>query len=231
MVMEEEKKRTKSSSWLHSLLSTNFFGSCSKHHGIKKKIEVNIYCVDCRSPMCSLCVSSISCQHQYHRLLQIRRYIYQNVIRLRDMQKLIDCAKVQSYTVNGAKVVLLNPRIQSRPTKFVITGATFCKFCRRTVAEHSGYCSIFCKVSKEAARPSDPDAFVVSDGGSASSVVEELETSHEGRAYSLLSLQPSNSRWMEGALPHSRWIEGDVPHSGKPKVVRRKGIPRRSPIS
>ncbi|KAK8953785.1 hypothetical protein KSP39_PZI002063 [Platanthera zijinensis] len=55
--------------------------------------------------MCLLCVSSVSCQHQYHCHLQIRCYIYQNVIWLHDMQKLIDCAKVQSYTVNGVKAV------------------------------------------------------------------------------------------------------------------------------
>lgn len=94
-MLEDTNGKKMIPSWLELLLATKFFGACAEHQGIKKKIERNIYCVDCNESMCSFCFSSPSCSHRHHRMLQIRRYIYQNVIRIRDMQKLIDCSEVQ----------------------------------------------------------------------------------------------------------------------------------------
>ncbi|ONK65816.1 uncharacterized protein A4U43_C06F1270 [Asparagus officinalis] len=50
-------------------------------------------------------------------LLQVRRYVYNDVVRLDDLQKLIDCSYVQSYTINSAKVVFLKQRPNTRPFK------------------------------------------------------------------------------------------------------------------
>ncbi|PKU70788.1 hypothetical protein MA16_Dca012541 [Dendrobium catenatum] len=217
-MLEEKnsKKKTKIPSWLELLLATKFFGACAEHQGIKKKIERNIYCVDCNESMCSFCVSSPSCSHRYHRLLQIRRYIYQNVIRIRDMQKLIDCSEVQPYIVNGAKVVLLNPKMQSKSSKPAVAGTSFCKSCQRTVAEHNGYCSIACKVFRKVAQSPELEADILSDGS----------CSLVAPTFSIDSLQPSDLILED----HSRWIEGPTP-SRKPRIVRRKGTPKRSPIS
>ncbi|KAI0494910.1 hypothetical protein KFK09_025056 [Dendrobium nobile] len=228
-MLEEKnsKKKTKIPSWLELLLATKFFGACAEHQGIKKKIERNIYCVDCNESMCSFCVSSPSCSHRYHRLLQIRRYIYQNVIRIRDMQKLIDCSEVQPYIVNGAKVVLLNPKMQSKPSKPAVAGTSFCKSCQRTVAEHNGYCSIACKVFRKVAQSPELEADFLSDGSCSPAKLEDLKLSPEvAPTFSIDSLQPSDLILED----HSRWIEGPTP-SRKPRIVRRKGTPKRSPIS
>ncbi|XP_020582896.1 uncharacterized protein LOC110026344 [Phalaenopsis equestris] len=227
-MMEEKngkKKKKKKPSWLELLLETKFFGACAEHQGIKKKSEINIYCVDCNESMCSFCVSSPSSSHRYHCLLQIRRYIYQNVIRIRDMQKFTDCSGVQPYIVNGAKVVLLNPKMQSKPSKSAVAATSFCKSCRRTVAEHNGYCSIACKVFEEMAR--SPEL----DGGCSPAKLEGLELSpeeeeeEEERAFSIGSLEPSD--W--GVEDLSPCIELPTPNP-KLRAVRRKGTPRRSPI-
>ncbi|KAA8520492.1 hypothetical protein F0562_014748 [Nyssa sinensis] len=96
--------------WLEVLLREKFFNACIIHEEAKKN-EKNVYCLDCCQSICPHCLSP----HRSHRLLQIRRYVYHDVIRLGDAEKLMDCAFVQSYTTNSAKVVFLNQRPQTRP--------------------------------------------------------------------------------------------------------------------
>ena len=48
---------------------------------------------------------------------QIRRYVYCDVVRSQDVQRYLDPAGVQTYIINQAKVVFLNHRPQSKPTK------------------------------------------------------------------------------------------------------------------
>ncbi|KAK1559372.1 hypothetical protein Q3G72_013732 [Acer saccharum] len=57
----------------------------------EKKNEKNIYCLDCCISICPHCLSI----HNSHRLLQIRRYVYHDVIRLDDAANLVDCSYIQ----------------------------------------------------------------------------------------------------------------------------------------
>ncbi|PWA68552.1 PLATZ transcription factor family protein [Artemisia annua] len=133
--MGEEKMVPK---WLSSLLSEKFYENCVVHHDVFKN-EKNIFCVDCCVGFCTHCVGP----HGTHRLLQIRRYVYHDVIRVKDAEKLMDCANIQSNFTNGAYVVFLNPRPQTRckPLK------NCCIWCQRGVQESNLYCSIFCKIN------------------------------------------------------------------------------------
>ncbi|KAL6569365.1 hypothetical protein OROMI_013879 [Orobanche minor] len=124
--------------WLSSLLSERFFNACIIHEDLKKN-EKNVFCLDCCEGICPHCLTN----HPYHRLLQIRRYVYHDVIRLVDADKLFDCVQVQSYTNNGAKVVFLNPRVQTRPPR---ASGSFCITCDRNLQEPALYCSISCKL-------------------------------------------------------------------------------------
>ncbi|MBA0821952.1 hypothetical protein Goarm_018775 [Gossypium armourianum] len=76
--------------WLQVLLTEKFFNACVIHEEAKKN-EKNVYCLDCCISICPHCLSP----HSSHRLLQIRRYVYHDVIRLDDATKLMDCASVQ----------------------------------------------------------------------------------------------------------------------------------------
>ena len=49
--------------------------------------------------------------------VQIRRYVYCDVVRTQDVQRYLDPAGVQTYIINQAKVVFLNHRPQSKPAK------------------------------------------------------------------------------------------------------------------
>lgn len=76
--------------WLEALDAQKFFVGCCLHENAKKN-EKNICCLDCCTSICPHCVSS----HRRHRLLQVRRYVYHDVVRLEDLEKLIDCSSVQ----------------------------------------------------------------------------------------------------------------------------------------
>ncbi|XP_039014937.1 uncharacterized protein LOC120145109 [Hibiscus syriacus] len=113
--------------WLSTLLRTEFFGPCSEHRGLRKN-EKNVFCIDCSLGFCRHCEA-----HSQHLSLQICKYVYQDVARLQEMQKHIDCSKIQTYKINGAKAVHLNPRPQTKdakPSTKSKTGAA-CEACGR----------------------------------------------------------------------------------------------------
>ncbi|XP_076913832.1 protein RGF1 INDUCIBLE TRANSCRIPTION FACTOR 1-like [Bidens hawaiensis] len=125
--------------WLETLLSEKFYEPCGIHHDVKKN-EKNIFCLDCCVALCPHCLTP----HGSHSLLQIRRYVYHDVIRVGDAEKLMDCSYVQSYITNSAKVVFLNQREQTRACR---NTSNTCISCRRGLQDPYLFCSIFCKIN------------------------------------------------------------------------------------
>ncbi|KAJ8560793.1 hypothetical protein K7X08_022653 [Anisodus acutangulus] len=124
--------------WLEALFREKFFAPCSIHVSAKKN-EKNICCLDCCISICSHCVVA----HRFHRLIQIRRYVYHDVVRLEDLEKLIDCSNIQAYTINSAKVIFIKKRPQNRQFK---GSGNYCTSCDRSLQEPFIHCSIGCKV-------------------------------------------------------------------------------------
>ncbi|XVF88256.1 hypothetical protein PTKIN_Ptkin19aG0035100 [Pterospermum kingtungense] len=124
--------------WLDALYTQKFFVGCSYHETAKKN-EKNVCCLDCCISICPHCIPS----HRFHRLLQVRRYVYHDVVRLEDLQKLIDCSNVQAYTINSAKVVFIKKRPQNRQFKGAVN---YCTSCDRSLQEPFIHCSLGCKV-------------------------------------------------------------------------------------
>lgn len=124
--------------WLDGLMGETFFGACGVHEN-RRKNEKNIFCLECCQSICPHCLPS----HRSHPLLQVRRYVYHDVVRLDDLEKLIDCSYIQPYTINSAKVIFLNQRPQTRPCK---GSANICFTCDRILQEPFNFCSLSCKV-------------------------------------------------------------------------------------
>ncbi|XP_015891012.3 protein RGF1 INDUCIBLE TRANSCRIPTION FACTOR 1 [Ziziphus jujuba] len=124
--------------WLEGLMAETFFGGCGVHEN-RRKNEKNVFCLHCCLSICPHCLPS----HSSHPLLQVRRYVYHDVVRLGDLEKLIDCSYIQPYTINGAKVIFLNQRPQSRTCK---GSANICFTCDRILQEPFHFCSLACKV-------------------------------------------------------------------------------------
>lgn len=231
--------------WLEALLNDKFFGACARHLDLKKN-ESNIFCVDCAKSICQHCLSN----HRSHRLLQVRRYVYHDVIRLLDMQKLLDCSQVQTYIINSARVVFLNQRPQSRPAKGL---GNSCQTCDRSLQDSYQYCSVSCKVDAVLSKEQDlssllhhcnslpfPDLFTLSPRESPKD--GKLDLDDELSPTSVLEETSSGStandvRWMLTCqsidVPLVKKICRRVaaPQSvTRTSSSRRKGIPHRSPI-
>ncbi|XP_010519010.1 PREDICTED: uncharacterized protein LOC104798561 [Tarenaya hassleriana] len=123
--------------WLQCLMAETFFGSCGVHEN-RRKNEKNVFCLLCCLSVCPHCLPS----HRSHPLLQVRRYVYHDVVRLSDLEKLIDCSYIQPYTINGAKVIFLNQRPQSRAK----VSSNVCFNCDRILQDPFHFCSLSCKV-------------------------------------------------------------------------------------
>ncbi|KAL5652431.1 hypothetical protein ACJX0J_037889, partial [Zea mays] len=123
--------------WVGGLVEESFFVGCAAHED-RKKNEKNIFCLGCCASICPHCAPA----HRHHLLLQVRRYVYNDVVRLDDLERLIDCSFVQPYTINSAKVIFLKPRPQSRPFK---GSGNVCLACDRILQEPFHFCCLSCK--------------------------------------------------------------------------------------
>ncbi|KAG8051702.1 hypothetical protein GUJ93_ZPchr0001g31420 [Zizania palustris] len=147
-----------------------------------------MFCIDCQSPQgafCYYCRSSHDCSH---RIIQIRRSSYQNVVRISELMEIIDISDIQTYVINGARVVFLNERPQLRGNGiFVIKSSSSpsyrCEICSRVLLGAFRYCSLGCNV---AGIERDNDTIVSEDdtdcsGKDVETIVVENDINYNGK--------------------------------------------------
>ncbi|XWS22958.1 hypothetical protein CRYUN_Cryun29cG0080300 [Craigia yunnanensis] len=208
--------------WLSSLLQSQFFGPCSDHQELIKN-EKNLFCIDCSLEFCIHCEA-----HSQHRSLRIFRYIYQDVVRVKEITKLLDCSQIQTYKVNGGRTVHLKSRPQAndaKPSTKSKTG-TACEACGRYFhGSTNSFCSIECKVSAVDVNPID-----LSD--TMELPIHELpDLSRKDNQNSEVSTEEKQSTLSSTDVSVSEETKTLVGTSLRPKNRNRKGIPRRAPFS
>ncbi|RRT53022.1 hypothetical protein B296_00031849 [Ensete ventricosum] len=143
-------------------------------------------------------------------VVQIRRSSYHDVIRVSEVQKMLDITGVQTYIINSARVVFLNERPQPRPGKGVTNN---CEVCERSLLDSFRFCSLGCKIAGTANdRSSKKSGEKKAMATAASSDSEESYTSRGSENSNMTnSFAPSTPQYHRSAK-------------------RRKGIPHRAPF-
>ncbi|XP_042024229.1 protein RGF1 INDUCIBLE TRANSCRIPTION FACTOR 1-like [Salvia splendens] len=221
--------------WLLALLSEKFFNCCIIHHHAKKN-DKNIFCLDCSLGICPHCLPL----HPSHRLLQIRRYVYHEVIRIVDADELIDCTHIQTYTNNGAKVVFLKQRPLNRPPR---ASARICVGCDRNLPESALFCSISCKLDHMVETGgklcihvpnSEFLALPLDDGQMTPDSVLSMRTDSGSSSGGLADCMYLNSTATSEAVKGKRSVPTGFGPGCRPAseyiMNRRKGTPHRSPL-
>ncbi|GMH26769.1 hypothetical protein Nepgr_028612 [Nepenthes gracilis] len=197
--------------WLKPLLREKFFVQCQLH-AYSHKGECNMYCLDCMTgALCSLCLA----YHKDHRAIQIRRSSYHDVIRVSEIQKVLDISGVQTYIINSARVVFLNERPQPRPGKGV---TNTCEVCERGLLDSFRFCSLGCKILGTS------ENFQKKNRKLPAAAAADSEDSCSSSSHGKTKKNHNN-------------VENFTPSTPPPTVVnyrtakRRKGIPHRAPLS
>ncbi|QDZ21697.1 PLATZ transcription factor family protein [Chloropicon primus] len=153
-VGKSEGKVPNAVEWLPVLISpsTGFFKPCARCSQLPSyateshKAVVNFLCLTCAEPhgICQLCMH----EHASHHILQIRRSSYHDVVRERELSKLVNTSGIQTYIINSSQVVFLRERPQSRNKSSGGSDAQSegCVTCGRHLHEGLSYCSLGCKV-------------------------------------------------------------------------------------
>ncbi|XP_066309066.1 protein RGF1 INDUCIBLE TRANSCRIPTION FACTOR 1-like [Miscanthus floridulus] len=212
-------KRAEVPSWLELLLATQFFTICTTHF-LATRNECNLFCTQCEAAPRALCCHCRSCDHSTHRVIQIRRSSYHDVVRVSDIGDILDIRDVQTYIINSARVVFLNERPQLRSSGVSISKASSssshnCKMCGRALLGAFRFCSLGCNL-KGIKEDMDMPVMVESRleyGG------KDIVTSNDNVGSSTASIKDSCNDNNEEEPPPKRIARH-----------RRKGIPQRAPF-
>ncbi|KAL6881965.1 hypothetical protein ACP4OV_011437 [Aristida adscensionis] len=206
-------------SWLELLLDTQFFTTCTSHL-LSSRNECNLFCVDCEVPPAAFCYYCRSRHHSTHRVIQIRRSSYHDVVRVSELEGILDISDVQTYVINSARVVFLNERPQPRGCgvsvcKPLSSLSYYCETCGRALLDAFRFCSLGCNV-----RGIKEDIMNTTMAG------EDLELDGKAKATNANAsgLSPGSK------IEKSNNDNVDKEPPTKKARHRRKGIPRRAPF-
>ncbi|WCJ41643.1 PLATZ transcription factor family protein [Euphorbia peplus] len=214
--------------WLESLLSTPFFSICSRHQDSPRS-ECNMYCLDCKNAaFCFYCRSS---RHEDHNVIQIRRSSYHDVVRVTEIQNVLDISGVQTYVINSARVLFLNerpqPKTSSSATAAVankgLNNSHLCEICGRSLLDSFRFCSLGCKVV--GVKKNGEGNFNLSTKKDHEEMEEDSRKDQRIIIASrLASKEDHQEEEMYKTIPHP-----STSHNNS-KSRRRKGIPQRAPF-
>ncbi|KAL5722030.1 hypothetical protein ACHQM5_005600 [Ranunculus cassubicifolius] len=212
---EQKRKIQEIKDWLKILIKIKYFEPCFNHQSLKKN-ESNRFCINCRESLCQRCCEN---SHSLHKILQIRKYVYEDVVRIKDMNQYFDCAKIQHYVNNGSRVVYLNSRVGFKSLKPTGCGP-FCEHCKRSVAEPHRYCSIACKlaVSKENGKEGNDNHIFPNQNQELCGLYQDTESDTKDDSSDSLHAE---AEWSNGSLFHS---------AEKSRLIKRKGFACRAPF-
>ncbi|KAK8473596.1 hypothetical protein PHAVU_001G183400 [Phaseolus vulgaris] len=174
-----------------------------------------MFCLDCSGEaFCFYCRSS---RHKDHGVIQIRRSSYHDVVRVGEIERVLDISGVQTYVINSARVLFLNVRPQPKSGKGV---AHICEICGRSLLDPFRFCSLGCKL--EGIKKNGDSSFGL-DGRNNDELTMETTTTTSTSRGSISSRQQEEGL-REGSTQ-------DMYPATPSNARRRKGIPHRAPFA
>ncbi|KAF8753149.1 hypothetical protein HU200_011805 [Digitaria exilis] len=177
MMLRRVASSTPVPEWLEALLTTRFFLGCGAHPASPRN-ECNMFCLDCTTTRGAFCYYCRAHRHASHRVIQIRRSSYHDVVRVSEVEDVLDITAVQTYVINSARVLFLNERPQPRGAGAAAgkaAGSPYnCEICGRALLDPFRFCSLGCKLvdtkrsnGGHAAAATDVDGIEAGDAGCA----------------------------------------------------------------
>ncbi|CAI9096809.1 OLC1v1033030C2 [Oldenlandia corymbosa var. corymbosa] len=164
---------------------------------------------------------SCSSPHRLHEWFQICKYVYHDVIRLQDIQKHLDCSKIQTYKINGEKAIHLHPRPPSKDIKIakLVKAGALCEACGRHLQDLPNcFCSIQCKVSiMEIFKEQDNSEKITFPN----SKFDDTSLKHDAENEDQPIISKSQS---------SIWWKSTLKPNKELHLHKRKGVPHRAPL-
>ena len=165
------------------------------------------------------------------------------MIRVSEIQKVLDITGVQTYIINSARVVFLNERPQPRPGKGV---TNTCEVCERSLLDSFRFCSLGCKVIN----PINPSINPNPPPPSSHNVDSELQIVGTSKNFHKKNRQSPATASSDSEESYSNSNSNSSSHGGRKKnndqsfspstppptavnyrsAKRRKGIPHRAPM-
>ncbi|KAJ6715684.1 PLATZ TRANSCRIPTION FACTOR FAMILY PROTEIN [Salix koriyanagi] len=201
--------------WLESLLSTAFFTICPRHREAPRS-ECNMFCLDCSSSD-AFCFYCRSTQHRDHPVIQIRRSSYHDVVRVAEIQKVLDISGVQTYVINSARVLFLNERPQPKSSTSKGGVSHLCEICGRSLLDPFRFCSLGCKL-----------VGIKKSGDANFNLSTKNEETRDGQGRRLPSKEEEEEELREGSQ-RDMYTSTPIPPQYSTSR-RRKGIPHRAPF-
>ncbi|CAN0921244.1 Protein RGF1 INDUCIBLE TRANSCRIPTION FACTOR 1 [Linum grandiflorum] len=113
-----------------------------------------MFYLDCHDAAMAFCPYCRSASHEEHTVIQIRKSLYHNAVRVAVMKNLLEVSDVQLYIINGAQVLFLNERPTKNGSSSSSSGGAvggkaiqhLCEVCGRSLLDDCRFCSLGCKV-------------------------------------------------------------------------------------
>ena len=156
------RRSSSEGSWTQTLIGSSFQDSvCEKH----PQESLKYFCLDCannlhrKSALCKRCVEEDHTQDFCNgRIIQIYRYMLNDIVRVSAIQQLINVDGIQQYCANNHLAIHLRPRgpVHEPPKTHNIPCAGRCG---RFMKEGWHFCSLACKMISDASRTGDDSMF------------------------------------------------------------------------
>ena len=132
--------------WPESLIATRFFEPCTSHATLRRG-HLNHFCLRCSTTSGTLLCKHCLPDHEEKcggRCIQIFRFMCHDVVRVNDVEDLIDVDGIQQFRAyNHSAVHLRSMETATHPSPY--TDRCGGKFCNRYLDPSWKYCSLACK--------------------------------------------------------------------------------------